>query len=292
MKPKNSAEAGDFDYSDVASEYDKHRKDFPKRFFDELVRRNLIDSGKSILDLGAGTGMIARQIARIKPESKVTALDCAQGMLDAAADQDKKLGITNITYHCSSAEVTGLPDNSFDVIIAGRCWHWFDQAKAIEEVKRLCKPGATFIITHYDPSLEEGNPLDVTTNLIKEYDPTWELPIKEKLEREHTYLQQLMEADFSDVELQVFMDQKLISQREWVDFFKTTSGIGGNSKLTDGQKERLNTVHAERLKERFGGEKDLKITYVLSMMIFSAPKVANKEDVQLGAGAAAGVATQ
>ena len=34
MKPKNSAEAGDFDYSDVASEYDKHRKDFPKRFFE------------------------------------------------------------------------------------------------------------------------------------------------------------------------------------------------------------------------------------------------------------------
>ncbi|GAB4393925.1 MAG: hypothetical protein Tsb005_14240 [Gammaproteobacteria bacterium] len=279
MKNSKNSEERDFDYGKVAEDYDKYRKPFPDTFFEQLKLKELIGPKKVVLDLGAGTGMIARKIAQLEPECRITALDCSQGMLDTAAKHDKKLGITNITYHCSPAEKTGMPPASVDLIIAARCWHWFDQAKTIQEIKRIAKPNATLVITHFDPALEENNALDVTTKLIKQYDSTWELPIKKKLDREYEYINQLMNENFANIELQVFIKREFVSQSEWVNFFNTTSGVGGNSNLSKEQVDSLNKDHAQILETKFG-DKPLDVKYVLSMMFFEVPKVKPKEEEQ------------
>lgn len=264
-----------FDYGQVADNYAKYRKDFPGKFFTSLQSRGLIGPEKTVLDLGAGTGMIHRKIAQLEPKCRITALDCSQGMLDTAAEQDRKMGI-NVNYHCSPAEKTGLPDNHFDLIIAARCWHWFDQEAVIKEIIRISKPNATLIITHFDPALEENNPLDIVTKLIQKYDPTWKLPIKAKFEREYQYINQLMNKNFDGLELQVFVQQEFVPQSEWVAFFNTTSGIGGNSNLSAEQVRSLNEEHAQTLKQTFGNNK-LDIKYALSS-IFS--RVPNKKPTE------------
>lgn len=145
----------------------------------------------------------------------------------------------------------------------------------IQEIKRIGKLDATLVITHFDPALEQGNPLDVTANLIKEYDPTWELPIKKKLDREYEILNQLMHADFERIELQVFVEQQLVSQSEWVQFFNTTAGVGGNSNLSQEQVESLNQDHAEKLEQKFANNK-LNVKYNLAMMFARVPKKINR----------------
>ncbi len=259
-----------FDYGQVADNYAKYRKPFPDTFFRDLQCRGLIGPGKTVLDIGAGTGMVYRKIVQIEPGCQITALDCSQGMLDTAAEQDKKLGINNIVYHCSPAEKTGLPDQHFDLIIAARCWHWFDQEAAIQEIKRICKRKATLIITHFDPALEENNPLDIVTKLIQKYDPTWKLPIKAKFEREYIYIKQLMHREFAKIELQAFVQQEFVPQSEWVNFFNTTSGIGGNSNLSTEQVRALNEEHAQMLAQTFG-KTQLTIQYVLSSIFSTVP---------------------
>ncbi len=259
-----------FDYGQVADNYAKYRKPFPESFFRSLQSKGLIGPGKTVLDLGAGTGMIHRNIAQIEPRCQITALDCSQGMLDTAAAEDKKLGITNVTYHCSPAEKTGLPNHHFDLIIAARCWHWFDQEATIKEIIRISKPHATLIITHFDPALEDNNPLDIITKLIQKYDPSWKLPIKAKFEREYQYLNQLMNRNFDGIELQIFVNQEFVPQKEWVNFFHTTSGIGGNSNLSAEQVRSLNEEHTKTLKQTFGNNK-LDIKYVLSSIFSKVP---------------------
>ncbi len=276
MSRADKSEERNFDYGKVAEEYDKHRKQFPESFFEQLKKRGLIAPGKTVLDLGAGTGLIANRIAQLEPDCLITAADCAQNMLEAGVKRDKEMGITNISYCCTPAEDIALPENSFDLIIAGRCWHWFDQEKTIQEIKRISKPNATFIITHYDPELKPENALDVTTKVIQKYDPTWKLPIERKFDREYEYLNQLMRESFTDVELQVFIDQKFVSQREWVDFFKTTSGVSGNSNLTSEQIDKLNIDHEKTLADKFGSDK-LDVKYNLSMMFSKVPKKESPE---------------
>ena len=48
-----------------------------------------------------------------------------------------------VEYHVAPAEETGLPDDNFDVVTAGQCWHWFDRPRAAAEVARLLRPGGT-----------------------------------------------------------------------------------------------------------------------------------------------------
>lgn len=273
-----SATTSAFNYGLIACDYAKFRKPFPDHFFTNLRQRGLIGPGKKILDLGAGTGATHRGIAKIEPQCQITALDCAQDMLTVAAREDKEIGLTNITYHCSPAEKTGLPDHHFDLIIAARCWHWFDEEAALKEIERISKPDAALVITHFDPTLEDDNPLDIVRKLIQgpKYDPTWKLPIKAKLEREDQYMSRLMSKGFKDVELQAFPQRELVPQNEWVGFFNTTSGIGGNKKLTSEQKESLNKEHAQALKEKYG-DSPLEIRYCLSS-IFS--RVPNKNSIE------------
>ncbi|WP_431217764.1 class I SAM-dependent methyltransferase [Puia sp. P3] len=42
-----------------------------------------------------------------------------------------------------TAEATGLPDSSIDLIVAGRAFHWFDRAPTRKEFVRISRPGAT-----------------------------------------------------------------------------------------------------------------------------------------------------
>ena len=37
------------------------------------------------------------------------------------------------------AEATGLRADTFDVVCAGQCWHWFDRARAAAEVTRVLR---------------------------------------------------------------------------------------------------------------------------------------------------------
>ena len=51
------------DFGRTASEYGKHRAGFPDSFFDRLQRLQIGVPGQSVVDLGTGTGTLARGFA-------------------------------------------------------------------------------------------------------------------------------------------------------------------------------------------------------------------------------------
>jgi ubiquinone/menaquinone biosynthesis C-methylase UbiE len=75
----------------------------------------------------------------------VTGLDVSEAMLEEAKRLDRDAGVP-VSYLVARAEATGLPNNSFEVVTAGQCWHWFDHSKAGEEVMRVLVPGGGLLI--------------------------------------------------------------------------------------------------------------------------------------------------
>ena len=110
----------------------------------ELARMN---DHASFLDLGTGTGTLARGFAL--RGCHVTGIDPSAQMLEQAKELDQQAGV-EVEYRVAKAEATRLPDASFDIVTAGQCWHWFDRPTAAQEVKRILKPGGTIIIAHFD----------------------------------------------------------------------------------------------------------------------------------------------
>ncbi|PTL84513.1 class I SAM-dependent methyltransferase [Vitiosangium sp. GDMCC 1.1324] len=156
------------DFGRTADDYVKHRAGFPERFFERLAREGVLRSGLRAVDLGTGTGTVARGLAR--HGCQVTALDISDSMLEGARGlaADERL---SIDFRRAPAENTGLPDGSADLVIAGQCWHWFDREAAAREAARLLVPGGRLVIAHFDWVSLPGNIIEATENLINEFNP-------------------------------------------------------------------------------------------------------------------------
>ena len=158
------------DFGRTASDYARHRAGFPEALFDRLVQRGVVAAGQRLLDLGTGTGSLARGFAR--RGLQVVGLDPSRPLLDEARRLDDAAGVA-VQYVESRAESTGLGAASFDVVSAGQCWHWFERARAAQEVRRLLRPGGRVVIAHFDWLPLPGNVVEASERLIRQHNPGW-----------------------------------------------------------------------------------------------------------------------
>lgn len=154
------------DFGLASADYATHRQGFPPTFFDELDRLGLARPGDRALDVGTGTGLLARALAR--RGCRVTGLDPSQAMLDQARLADAAADVA-IDYRLARAEATGLPSASYDLVAAATCWHWFDRPAAAREARRLLKRAGRLLIAQLDWQRVAGNVIDLTIETINRF---------------------------------------------------------------------------------------------------------------------------
>ena len=147
------------DFGKAAVDYGKHRAGFPAELFDRLAAMGIVQPGRRAVDLGTGTGTIARSLAQRGCES--IGLDRSAPLMEEARRLDREVGVT-VRYVEAAAEDTGFPEASFDLVIAGQCWFWFDRRRAANEARRIVKPSGHLVIAHFDWIPLPGNIADVT----------------------------------------------------------------------------------------------------------------------------------
>ena len=104
--------------------------------FDKSWREKAVSKliGKSVLDLGSGTGAAYEQLLNFE----TTAIDPDKKMLELNAFDNKVLG---------SAENLPFQDNSFDNVFCSFVWrNVSDTNKALHEVYRVLRPGGKFVL--------------------------------------------------------------------------------------------------------------------------------------------------
>lgn len=127
---ERAIQAASFDLA--ADAYERGRPPYPA----EAVGWLLADTGRRVLDLGAGTGKLTRQLTARGLD--VTAVEPSHGMrerLSAVVPRARALEGT--------AESIPLPDDSVDAVLMAQAWHWVDTRQAVPEVARVLAPGGT-----------------------------------------------------------------------------------------------------------------------------------------------------
>ena len=99
------------DWGKTSEEYAKYRPGPPESFYKTLVAEGIGLNNQSILDLGTGTGVLARQFA--KQGAVVTGLDISENQIKMATALAKKDNV-NATFIVSDANQIALGDRSFD----------------------------------------------------------------------------------------------------------------------------------------------------------------------------------
>jgi SAM-dependent methyltransferase len=156
------------DFGQTSIDYARYRQGFPDELFSELGRFGIGSAGQHIVDLGTGTGALARAFAR--RGAIVTGVDRAATMIEAARALSAQEGIT-ATWRVADGERTGLPAGAFDVVSAGQCWHWFDRRLAASEAYRLLLPGGKVVIAHLDWIAHGDNAAQLSEALMNRYNP-------------------------------------------------------------------------------------------------------------------------
>jgi ubiquinone/menaquinone biosynthesis C-methylase UbiE len=100
--------------------------------FGALVR-NLARATDTLLDIGCGTAVILREIAR--SVRRIDALDCHEGRLAEAAENIRAWGITNIDLVRALSQRLPFADDSFDMVTCRKAPH------DCREIRRVLKPG-------------------------------------------------------------------------------------------------------------------------------------------------------
>ncbi|MDO8655920.1 MAG: methyltransferase domain-containing protein, partial [Nanoarchaeota archaeon] len=122
--------------------FDRWAKTYDKKLFQFWMRRfyqpvlKLVNGGK-VLDVSCGTGEFLRELAK-KQKNVLYGIDISPQMI---AKAHKKLGRQ---IHLQTADVHQLPftDNSFDFVVSTESFHhYYDQYRAIAEMKRVAKKG-------------------------------------------------------------------------------------------------------------------------------------------------------
>jgi len=134
---------------------------------------NLNLEDKDILDIACGTGFLSYHLlSRVRPKS-LTLLDISKDEINEA----KKLleqfkNKTSLDFFVADATKMNFPDDSFDVVIGNSfLHHFYNLPLAIEEFKRILKPGGLFITLH-EPTiaslaLESRNPKNTFLYIVK-----------------------------------------------------------------------------------------------------------------------------
>ncbi len=113
----------------AAEAYERGRPSYPQAALDWL----LPTAARRVLDLGAGTGKLTRQLAGRGLD--VVAVDPSPGML-----AELRHSFPRIDAREGTAEAIPLADASVDAVLVAQAWHWVDPAVAVPEVARVLKP--------------------------------------------------------------------------------------------------------------------------------------------------------
>jgi SAM-dependent methyltransferase len=112
------------------------------------VVRNVVEAarpraGETILEVGCGSGAVARWLARFTPDNNaITAVDVNGYLLREAANLTHQQGLSDrISYQAGDAESSPLPSDSFDVTVSFTVMEEVDADRMLAEIVRVTRPG-------------------------------------------------------------------------------------------------------------------------------------------------------
>ena len=125
---------------------------------------------ENVLDVGCGSGWLARRVSQMVPEGRVVGMDVSDEMIRVA--RRNSVAHDNLLYVVGEAgEIPWEPNFFHHAISVESAYYWPDPAAGVKEVHRVLRPAGTawILINYYrdNPHCHQWGPLlAVKTHLL------------------------------------------------------------------------------------------------------------------------------
>jgi SAM-dependent methyltransferase len=202
-----------------AARYDRARPSYPGELIEAIIAAS---PGRDILDVGAGTGILARlfqekgcRVLGVEPDSRMAELARQQGL---------------------QAEVVTFEDwdpagRTFDAVVAGQAWHWVDPVSGAAKAAEALRPGGRLAlfwnVFGLGPEMREAfGEVHKRADTGLPFNP-WARPLLD------SYLQGCERAaagiaeagGFGEPEQRRFEWDRVYTREEWLDVVPTVGGM-------------------------------------------------------------------
>ncbi|WP_342050280.1 MULTISPECIES: class I SAM-dependent methyltransferase [unclassified Cupriavidus] len=121
-------------FSSQADTYARGRPDYPKEIAEWLRDTVGLAAGRTVVDLGAGTGKFTRLLQ--PTGATIIAVEPVAQMRDQLSG-----ALPGVQAVAGTAESMPLPDASVDAVVCAQAFHWFANTAAMREIRRVLRPG-------------------------------------------------------------------------------------------------------------------------------------------------------
>jgi ubiquinone/menaquinone biosynthesis C-methylase UbiE len=151
-------------FADVADVYERGRPEYAPAVVGALAAELRIAPGAPVLDLAAGTGKLTRALVGFGFDVvAVEPLASLRELLAASVGEERvREGV---------AEAIPLPDASMAAVTVADGFHWFDQAAALAEIRRVLRPRGGLAVVAALPDWAEASWADEVGKLLAELRP-------------------------------------------------------------------------------------------------------------------------
>jgi SAM-dependent methyltransferase len=126
-------------FARAADAYERGRPGFPVDAVSWIVEALDLRPGRTVVDLGAGTGKLTRLFAPTGARViAVEPIDAMRAILRREAPDAHVVGAT--------AEALPFADGTADAAVAAQAFHWFDAPRALGQLERVLPAGAPLVL--------------------------------------------------------------------------------------------------------------------------------------------------
>ena len=234
------------DWSATSDDYATFRPGPPDELYERLKACGIGKQGERILDLGTGTGLVARAWAR--RGCRVAGIDIATEQIATARKHAAAEGL-DVDFRVAPAEEPPFAEHSFETATANQCFLYFDRERTLAALRRALVPGGALVISHFSwlPKLDAV--ADASEKLILKYNPAWE---GAGSDGEVVPVPPWLPPDIAQEHLLRFDAEIPFTRESWRGRIRASRGIGAS--MTPSEVEAFDRGHAALL-ERIAPER-------------------------------------
>ncbi|MBN2544429.1 MAG: class I SAM-dependent methyltransferase [Spirochaetes bacterium] len=222
MRLKHIDENNEIDWGNTSDDYGKYRPGYPQFVYDFLFNIGIGKNKQKIIDLGTGTGVLARAFA--KNGAVVTGVDVSVDQIRKAVELSKKEKL-DIKYIASKIEDCEFNEGSFDMASSGQSWIYFDPVQTITKLMKWLIPKGKLLLMHLSWLPYEDEIAAMTEKLILQFNPSWKGANYKENRSGKTYNNL---RDFSMFTFQKFIVPVEFTQETWRGRMRSCRGIGAS----------------------------------------------------------------